>query len=81
MSGEPVMIVAGDARQADDWRYEHGIPRRLGIYASSPQVMYGFMGEVVFVGTWQQRKDAQELQALANTIATKTRADTKRVET
>ena len=58
-----LVILAGNAAQADFFASEHGFQRRDYMYASSVESLKG-LGPYPFVrtGTWYERKDRFKLQ-------------------
>ena len=66
-----IIILAGDHRQYSDWLYDNVLPDveelKKYIYASEPQKIMGVQAEkVLCIGTWNDKKDAEEMLKLAN---------------
>lgn len=63
-----VLVVAGNAKQFENWRRDERLTPREAKYVHSPEIFYGYdrKTEVYFLGTWSDRRDATELWDVAS---------------
>ena len=63
MNDDMIYIVAGNVQQAKQYAKAHGIYPPKWSFVSSPDVLIGASGSVLFVGTFYERKDKFDVAA------------------
>jgi hypothetical protein len=61
-----IYIIAGNGRQADDWRRENKKTLAESVYVATVDVLHGVQCpiEVVRTGTWHERNDIKEIDEI-----------------
>lgn len=69
MDDTPEFVVAGTYQQYRSWMRSQGLPPNKGVYVSSADKLRGVHNvNIHFIGTWQYRQDAHEIEAIARLV-------------
>lgn len=61
-----IIVLAGNREQFEKYLNDNGMTDSEAVYGYEPRVIYGLIAERVdIIGTFWERKDAEELQDLA----------------